>query len=71
MELKVGTRIKLVGKKDFTWADIAKPDMEGVIIETAPLSMKDNFAVDLDGIPRNHGGLGEGWWFSGENLEAI
>ena len=70
-KFKQGDRVKLIGERRFSFPKAAEIGMVGTVIDPKPSKGRDYIAIDLDGIPRNHGFLGEGWWFSPSALELI
>ena len=68
-KFKEGDRVRLVGKSP-TAPDVAKEGMVGTVIDP-PAKIFSSVAIDLDGVPRNHGPFGEGWYFSPKYLELL
>ena len=62
-KFKEGDRIVIVGEPDDSFPPMAKKGMLGTVINNAPVPQLIGItivAVDLDGVPRNHGLFGEG-----------
>lgn len=70
---KVGDRVRLVGERTVSFPTQAEIGMVGTVIEpeVGTFGRSYSVAIDLDGIPRNHGMFGEGWWFGPDSLELV
>ena len=70
MKLTKGDKIRLTSL-EWSATDVAKVGMTGIITDLKPMKGSTSVAIDLDGIPTNHGPYGEGFWFQKHEFEVI